>query len=133
MASSTVPLSRRAVRAMVQQANHSQLPTPPASAAARTYAQAVSGTPPPAPTPVPQPVDACLVLPSPASKASPVSPAMKQSASPTAQLRDDPRDAIIASLQLTMRAVGELLPSGSPLKAICLQAGDLQNTPSHHG
>ncbi|KAH7987858.1 uncharacterized protein LOC119376683 [Rhipicephalus sanguineus] len=134
MASSTVPLSRRAVRAMVQEANHSQLPTPPASAATRTYAQAVSGTPPPAPTPaVPQSVDACSVLPSPASKASPVSPAMKQSASPTAQLRDDPRDAIIASLQLTLRAVGELLPSGSPLKAICLQAGGLQNTPSHHG
>ncbi|XP_037503489.1 uncharacterized protein LOC119378402, partial [Rhipicephalus sanguineus] len=101
---------------MVQQANHSQLPTPPASAAARTYAQAVSGTPPPAPTPVPQPVDACLVLPSPASKASPVSPAMKQSASPTAQLRDDPRDAIIASLQLTMRAVEHSQPSWLVLK-----------------
>ncbi|KAH7952533.1 hypothetical protein HPB52_023868 [Rhipicephalus sanguineus] len=60
-------------------------------------------------------------------------PAMKQSAAPMAQLRDDPRDAIIASLQLTVRAVGELLPSDSPLKAFCLQAGGLQNTPSHHG
>ncbi|KAH7936349.1 hypothetical protein HPB52_021555 [Rhipicephalus sanguineus] len=133
MASSAVPLSRRAVRAMIQEANHSQLPTPPASGATRTYAQAISGTPPPVPTPVPQPVNACSVLPRPASKASPVSPAVKQTAAPMAQLPDDPRDAIIASLQLTLRAVGELLPSDSPLKAICLQAGGLPNTPSHHG
>ncbi|KAH7952372.1 hypothetical protein HPB52_022046 [Rhipicephalus sanguineus] len=98
--------ARRAVRAMVQEANHSQLTTPPPSAATRTYAQAVSGTPPPPPTPVPQLVDACSVLPSPASKASPVSPAEKQYAAPMTQLRDDPREAIIASLQLTRRAVG---------------------------
>ncbi|KAH7951930.1 hypothetical protein HPB52_015460 [Rhipicephalus sanguineus] len=132
-ASSMVPHSRLAVRAMAQKENPSQFSGPPASAATRTFAQAAFSAPRPVPAPVHQQVASCSVLPGPAPTVSPVAPAVKLSVEPVPKLRDDPRDAIIASLQLTLRAIGELLPSDSLLKAMCRQAGSLQNTSSHHG
>ncbi|KAH7975585.1 hypothetical protein HPB52_003535 [Rhipicephalus sanguineus] len=121
------------VAASCRRANHCLRCGPPASAAICTYAQAGYSAPRPGPTPVHQQVGACSVLPSPASKSSPVTPAVTLSAEPVLTLRDDPRDAMIASLQLTLRAFSELLPSESSLKVIFLQAGGLQNTSSHHG
>ncbi|KAH8033275.1 hypothetical protein HPB51_008758 [Rhipicephalus microplus] len=122
----------RAVCTMVQEENHPQLSGPPDSTATQTYAQAASGAPRPVPTPSRKQVSACSVLPSTDSNASPSTPAVAISAEAVPPLRNDPRDAIITSLQLTVRVVGELLPSESPLKVICLQADGLQKTSSHH-
>ncbi|KAH7946889.1 hypothetical protein HPB52_005651 [Rhipicephalus sanguineus] len=66
---------------------------------------------------------ASSVLPGPPFKASPVTPAVKLSVKPVPKLLDDPRDTIIASLQLT----------DSPLKVICLQAAIMASRgPSRH-
>ncbi|KAL3251173.1 hypothetical protein MRX96_017778 [Rhipicephalus microplus] len=88
--------------------------------------QAAFGAPRPAPTPAGQQASARSASPSADSNASPVTLAVPQ-------LRDDPRDAIFASQQLTLPAVGKLLPSDSPLKVICLQASGLQKTSGHRG
>ncbi|KAL3225197.1 hypothetical protein MRX96_004640 [Rhipicephalus microplus] len=53
--------------------------------------------------------------PSTASNASSVTPAAAFSADAVTQSPEDPRDAFIASLQLTLQVVGKLLPSRSPL------------------
>ncbi|KAL3201225.1 hypothetical protein MRX96_012713 [Rhipicephalus microplus] len=71
--------------------------------------------------------------PSTTSNASLVTPAAALSTKAMPQLREDAQDAIIALLQLSMRAVGELLPSDSPMKIICLHGWRLQKTSCHHG
>lgn len=120
LATSSVPLSRHAVRTMVREGNSAAKP-------ASTYAQVAAGHRTPAPQ-APQS--------STAPGGPPATPAAQPSAKvtrPPATPAADPRDAIIASLQLTLRAVGELLPAGSPLKSLCLQAGGLQGNKDNHG
>ncbi|KAL3189959.1 hypothetical protein MRX96_020295 [Rhipicephalus microplus] len=101
--------SRRAVRTMVQEENHPQLTGPPASTAMRTYAQAAFSALRQVPTPACKQASARSVPPSTEYNASPVTPAAAFSAEAIPRLRDDPRDDIIASLQLTLRSVGERL------------------------
>ncbi|XP_049522472.1 nascent polypeptide-associated complex subunit alpha, muscle-specific form-like [Dermacentor silvarum] len=120
LATSSVPLSRHAVRTMVREGN-------PAAKRVSTYAQVAAGHRRPAPQ-APQS--------SAAPGGQPTAPAAQPAAKatrPPATLAADPRDAIIASLQLTLRAVGELLPAGSPRKSPCLQAGGLQGNKDNHG
>nr|XP_050031054.1 serine/arginine repetitive matrix protein 2-like [Dermacentor andersoni] len=54
-------------------------------------------------------------------------------ATPPPQACPDPRDQLIASLQLTLKAIGEMLPADSPLRALCLQTGGVPSTQHQHG
>ncbi|XP_037502332.1 uncharacterized protein LOC119376647 [Rhipicephalus sanguineus] len=112
LATSTTPLSRRAVRAAVREESRE----------VRSYAAALKRCPPRSPskdlgqqrTPTaprrpPQPaVTSAAVDHLPA--ASPITPA------------EDPRDAFIANLMATLQAVIQYLPEEHPLRATCLQA-----------
>ncbi|KAH7943861.1 hypothetical protein HPB52_012004 [Rhipicephalus sanguineus] len=112
LATSTTPLSRRAVRAAVREEFRE----------VRSYAAALKRCPPrspskdlgqqrttTAPRRPPQPaVTSAAVDHLPA--ASPITPA------------EDPRDALIANLMATLQAVIQYLPEEHPLRATCLQA-----------
>nr|XP_050025517.1 proteoglycan 4-like [Dermacentor andersoni] len=54
-------------------------------------------------------------------------------ATPPPQACPDPRDQLIASLQLTLKAIGEMLPADSPLRALCLQMGGVPSAQHQHG
>lgn len=45
----------------------------------------------------------------------------------------DPVTQIVSTLLLTLQALGNALPEGHPARAICLQAGALQQQTPHHG
>lgn len=131
MAAAPTPLSRRAVRASVREdteqvrAEASQVPV-------LSYAQALTGRPhgtqqvtlPSGLPPMPAPRT---------KRRRPPGTTVQTGTVPPAQQSPDPRDQIIASLQLTLKAIGELLPPDSPLRALCLQAGGMPPVPPQHG
>ncbi|XP_049269186.1 uncharacterized protein LOC125757613 [Rhipicephalus sanguineus] len=105
--------------------------TPPALAVreesreVRSYAAAVKTNLPESDTtdpglqrPIPAPRRSLLL---PAS-----SPISSPPAAPPAEPSEDPRDALITSLLAALREVGNYLPDGHPMRAVCLQAAGVQ-------
>lgn len=133
LAAAPAPLSRRAVRACVreetQQAKAASTPVQGLS-----YAQALAGHPqatqlkvaPHGQLPTPAPRKARRQPPTVPVTEPPTAPASLALPGP------DPRDQIIASLQLTLKAIGALLPADSPLRALCLQAGGMSAAAQQH-
>lgn len=129
-----LPLSRRAVRAGVREENL-QAKATSTPVQGLSYAQALAGLPqapqqkaaPPGrpPTPVPRKQ----------RRQPPATPGSEPTTAPAslAMPGPDPRDQIIASLQLALKAIGEMLPAESPLRAICLQAVAVPTTVNQHG
>ncbi|KAH7983214.1 hypothetical protein HPB52_010219 [Rhipicephalus sanguineus] len=54
------------------------------------------------------------------------SPISSPPAAPPAEPSEDPRDALITSLLAALREVGNYLPDGHPMRAVCLQAAGVQ-------
>ncbi|KAH7982908.1 hypothetical protein HPB52_008092 [Rhipicephalus sanguineus] len=115
MAAAPTPLSRRAVKAAVREESRE----------VRSYAAAVKTNLPESDTtdpglqrPIPAPRRSLLL---PAS-----SPISSPPAAPPAEPSEDPRDALITSLLAALREVGNYLPEGHPMRAVCLQAAGVQ-------
>lgn len=128
MAAAPTPLSRRAVRASVRE-DTEQVRAEASQVPALSYAQALTGRPHGTQQVTLRPG----LPPVPAPRTKRRRPPGTTVQTGTAQQSPDPRDQIIASLQLTLKAIGELLPPDSPLRALCLQAGGMPPVPPQHG
>lgn len=134
LATAPAPLSRRAVRAGVREENL-QAKATSTPVQGLSYAQALAGLPqapqqkaaPPGRPPTPAPRKQ--------RRQPPATPGSEPTTAPAslAMPGPDPRDQIIASLQLALKAIGEMLPAESPLRAICLQAVAVPTTVNQHG
>ncbi|KAH7943467.1 hypothetical protein HPB52_008752 [Rhipicephalus sanguineus] len=115
MAAAPTPLSRRAVKAAVRKESRE----------VRSYAAAAKTNLPESDT-----TDPGLQRPSAAPRRSlllpAISPVSSPPAAPPAEPSEDPPDALITSLLATLREVGNYLPEGHPMRAVCLQAAGVQ-------